>query len=103
MQRENKALLFDFYNIYTSGQLSIWNRKTLAQYEYHIYRQIPLHTHDYLTKIQFETLVWGLMKRGRGFESHSGQLSIWNRKTLAQYEYHMYIYIYIYIYINEKN
>ena len=35
---------------------------TLAQYEYHIYRQIPLHTHDYLTKIQFETLVWRLMK-----------------------------------------
>ena len=32
-----------------SGQLSIWNRKTLAQNEYHIYRQIPLHTHDYLT------------------------------------------------------
>ena len=31
------------------GQLSIWNRKTLAQYEYHIYRQIPLRTHDYLT------------------------------------------------------
>ena len=29
----------------------------------------------------------------------SGQLSIWNRKTLAQYEYHIYIYIYIYIYI----
>ena len=29
-----------------SGQLSIWNRKTLAQNEYHIYRQIPLHTHD---------------------------------------------------------
>ena len=31
-----------------SGQLSIWNRKTLAQNEYHIYRQILLHTHDYL-------------------------------------------------------
>ena len=29
------------------------------------------------------------------FESHSGQLSIWNRKTLAQNEYHTY-YIYIY-------
>ena len=29
--------------------------------------------------------------------THSGQLSIWNRKTLAQYEYHIYIYIYIYI------
>ena len=28
---------------------TIWNRKTLAQNEYHIYRQIPLHTHDYLT------------------------------------------------------
>ena len=32
-----------------SGQLSIWNRKTLAQNEYHIYWQILLHTHDYLT------------------------------------------------------
>ena len=32
-----------------SGQLSMWNRKTLAQNEYHIYRRIPLHTHDYLT------------------------------------------------------
>ena len=32
-----------------SGQLSIWNRKTLPQNEYHMYRQIPLHTHDYLT------------------------------------------------------
>ena len=28
------------------GQLSIWNRKALAQNEYHIYRQISLHTHD---------------------------------------------------------
>ena len=28
--------------------------------------------------------------QGRGFESHSGQLSIWNRKTLAQNEYHIY-------------
>ena len=38
--------------------------------------------------------------RGPGFESHSGQLSIWNRKTLPQYEYHIYLYIfYIYIYI----
>ena len=37
---------FEFH----SGQLSIWNQKTLAQYEYHIYRQIPLHAHDYLTK-----------------------------------------------------
>ena len=27
----------------------IWNRKTLAQNEYRVYRQIPLHTHDYLT------------------------------------------------------
>ena len=27
----------------------MWNRKTLAQYEYHIYRQFLLHTHDYLT------------------------------------------------------
>ena len=34
----------------------------------------------------------------RGFESHSGQLSIRNRKTLAQYECHIYIYIY-HIYI----
>ena len=25
------------------------------------------------------------------FESHSGQLSTWNRKTLAQNEYHIYI------------
>ena len=25
------------------------------------------------------------------FESHSGQLSIWNRKTLAQYEYYIYM------------
>ena len=25
--------------------------------------------------------------RGHGFESHFGQLSIWNRKTLAQNEY----------------
>ena len=34
---------------------------------------------------------------------YSGQLSIWNRKTLAQNEYHIYIYIYIYIwYLNEK-
>ena len=24
----------------------IWNQKTLAQNEYHIYPQIPLHTHD---------------------------------------------------------
>ena len=35
---------------------------------------------------------------------HSGQLSIWNRKILAQNEYHvcvcLYIYIYIYIYID---
>ena len=33
-----------------SSQLSIWNQKTLAQYEYeyHIYQQILLHTHDYL-------------------------------------------------------
>ena len=40
--------------------------------------------------------------RGPGFESHSGQLSIWNRKTLPQYEYHIYIYIYIYsvLYVN---
>ena len=30
-------------------------------------------------------------KRGCGFESHPGQLSIWNRKTLAQNEYHTYI------------
>ena len=37
--------------------------KNLAQIEYHIYRQIPLHTHDYLNlKIKFETLVWRLMK-----------------------------------------
>ena len=28
---------------------------------------------------------------GRGFESHSGQLSIYNRKTLAQNEYHICI------------
>ena len=34
-----------FIYIYTN----IWNRKTLAQNEYHIYRQIPLHTHDILT------------------------------------------------------
>ena len=28
-------------------------RKTLAQNEYHMYQQIPLHTHDYLiTSIQ---------------------------------------------------
>ena len=26
----------------------MWNRKILAQYEYHIYWKIPLHTHDYL-------------------------------------------------------
>ena len=32
-----------------SGQLSIWDRKTLAQYEYHIYWQIPQRSHDYLT------------------------------------------------------
>ena len=32
-----------------SAQLSIWNRKTLAQHDYHIYWQIPLRTHDYLT------------------------------------------------------
>ena len=31
------------------GQLSIWNRKTLAKNQYYIYRQILLHTHDYLT------------------------------------------------------
>ena len=34
------------------------------------------------------------------FESQSGQLSIWNRKTLAQNEYHTYyLYIHTYIYI----
>ena len=28
-----------------------------------MYRQIPLHTHDYLnSKTKFETLVWRLMK-----------------------------------------
>ena len=42
------------------------------------------------------------LARGRGFEFHSGQLSIWNQKTLAQYEYHIYIYIYIYINIFTK-
>ena len=34
--------------------------------------------------------------------SHSGQLSIWNQKTLVQNEYHIYIYIYIYIYENKE-
>ena len=33
-----------------NATFAIWNQKTLAQYKYHIYRQIPLHTHDYLTK-----------------------------------------------------
>ena len=33
-----------------SGELSIWNRKTLAHNKYHIYRQTPLHTHNYLKK-----------------------------------------------------
>ena len=45
-------------------------------------------------------------KRGPGFESHSSQLSIWNRKTLAQNEYHRYIYISKFRYthmINSKN
>ena len=29
----------------------------------YMYRQIPLHTHDYLnSKTKFETLVWRLMK-----------------------------------------
>ena len=28
--------------------------------------------------------------RDRGLESHSGQFSIWNRKTLAQNEYKIY-------------
>ena len=37
--------------------------------------------------------------RGPGFESHSGQLSVWNRKTLPQYEDHIYLYIYIYMYV----
>ena len=36
-------LVFDFLPVPVS-----LNRKTLAQNEYHIYRQIPLHTHDYL-------------------------------------------------------
>ena len=39
-----------------SGQLSIWNRKNLAQNEYHIYiyQQIP--------KNKLQTLVWRMMK-----------------------------------------
>ena len=37
-----------------SGQLCIWNRKTLGKNEYHINWKIPLHTHDYLnSKIKF--------------------------------------------------
>ena len=32
--------------LYGICQLSVWNRKTLAQNEYHIYRKILLHTHD---------------------------------------------------------
>ena len=39
------------------GQLSIWNRRTLAQNEYYMYRQIPLHTHVN-SQIKSETLVW---------------------------------------------
>ena len=39
----------------------------------------------------------GNQEGGRGFVSHSDQLSIWKRNTLAQNEY-IYIYIYIHIY-----
>ena len=45
-QGENR-LTSKFSCIYI-WELSIWNRKPLAQYEDHIYWQIPLRTHDYL-------------------------------------------------------
>ena len=44
-----------------SGQLSIWNRKILAQNEYHIYRQIPPQTPMINSIIKVRTLVWRLM------------------------------------------
>ena len=34
--------------------------------------------------------IYVYIARGRGFESHSGQLSIRNRKTLAQYGCHIH-------------
>ena len=41
------------WNLY-AFQHSIWNWKTLAHIEYHIYRQIPRHNHDQLSKLNSE-------------------------------------------------
>ena len=42
-----------------SGELSIWKKKTLAQNEYHIYRQNPMINSKIKLKVW---LVWWLMK-----------------------------------------